>query len=51
MLKIYVAISDDNKASGLVTVMTGQILNDEDIVTELDISHLALEDDTPGDNF
>ncbi len=31
--------------------MTGQILNDEEIVTELDISHLVIEDDTPVDNF
>lgn len=31
--------------------MTGQLLNDEDIVTELDISHLTIEDDTPVDNF
>ena len=31
--------------------MTGQLLNDEEIVTELDISHLVIEDDTPVDNF
>jgi len=31
--------------------MTQQILNDEEIVTELDISHLTIEDDTPVDNF
>jgi len=31
--------------------MTGQLLDDEEIVTELDISHLAIEDDTPVDNF
>lgn len=29
-----------------VTAMTGQLLNEE-IVTELDISHLTIEDDTP----
>lgn len=26
-------------------------LNDDGIVTELDISHLVIEDDTPVDNF
>jgi Uma2 family endonuclease len=31
--------------------MTQQLLNDEEIVTELDISHLIIEDDTPVDNF
>jgi len=31
--------------------MTQQLVNDEDIVTELDISHLTIEDDTPVDNF
>ena len=31
--------------------MTQQFLNDEEIVTELDISHLTIEDDTPVDNF
>lgn len=32
--------------------MTGQLLNtEEEIVTELDISHLTIEDDTPVDNF
>jgi hypothetical protein len=31
--------------------MTPELLNDEDIVTELDISHLVIEDDTPVDNF
>lgn len=31
--------------------MTQQLLNDEEIVTELDISHLVIEDDTPVDNF
>ena len=31
--------------------MTQQPLNDEEIVTELDISHLVIEDDTPVDNF
>ena len=31
--------------------MTQQSLNDEEIVTELDISHLTIEDDTPVDNF
>jgi hypothetical protein len=31
--------------------MTGQLLNTEEIVTELDISHLTLEDDAPVDNF
>ncbi|MBV8886084.1 MAG: Uma2 family endonuclease [Chroococcidiopsidaceae cyanobacterium CP_BM_RX_35] len=31
--------------------MTGQLLNTEEIVTELDISHLTIEDDTPVDNL
>jgi Uma2 family endonuclease len=31
--------------------MTKQLLDDEEIVTELDISHLVIEDDTPVDNF
>jgi len=31
--------------------MTRDLLNDEEIVTELDISHLVTEDDTPVDNF
>ncbi len=31
--------------------MTGQLLNNEEIVTELDISHIVIEDDTPVDNF
>ncbi len=31
--------------------MTQQLLNSEEIVTELDISHLVIEDDTPVDNF
>jgi len=31
--------------------MTQQILNGQEIVTELDISHLTIEDDTPVDNF
>ena len=31
--------------------MTGQLLNAEEIVSELDISHLTIEDDTPVDNF
>ncbi len=31
--------------------MTGQLLNNEEIVTQLDISHLVIEDDTPVDNF
>ena len=31
--------------------MTGQLLNNEEIVTELDISRLVIEDDTPVDNF
>ena len=31
--------------------MTQQILDSEEIVTELDISHLVIEDDTPVDNF
>ncbi|MGL5082436.1 MAG: Uma2 family endonuclease [Microcoleaceae cyanobacterium] len=31
--------------------MTQQLLNDEEIVNELDISHLVIEDDTPVDNF
>jgi Uma2 family endonuclease len=31
--------------------MSQQLLNSEAIVTELDISHLVIEDDTPVDNF
>lgn len=31
--------------------MTGQLLNTEEIVTELDLSHLTIEDDTPVDNL
>ena len=31
--------------------MTQQLLDSEEIVTELDISHLVIEDDTPVDNF
>ena len=31
--------------------MTQQLLNTEELVTELDISHLVIEDDTPVDNF
>ena len=31
--------------------MTQQLLNSEEIVTELDISHLTIEDDTPVDNL
>ena len=31
--------------------MSQQLLNSEEIVTELDISHLVIEDDTPADNF
>ena len=31
--------------------MTGQLLNTEEIVTDLDISHLTIEDDTPVDNL
>lgn len=31
--------------------MTPPLLNSEDQVTELDISHLVIEDDTPVDNF
>ncbi|MGB3294733.1 MAG: Uma2 family endonuclease [Phormidesmis sp.] len=31
--------------------MTQQLLNNEEIVTELDIDHLVIEDDTPVDNF
>jgi Uma2 family endonuclease len=31
--------------------MTQQLLNTEEIVTDLDISHLVIEDDTPVDNF
>lgn len=31
--------------------MTGQLVDDEEIVTELDISHLVIENDTPVDNF
>ena len=35
----------------LLLPMTQQLINDEEIVTELDISHLAIEDDIPVDNF
>ncbi len=31
--------------------MTQQLLDSEEIVTDLDISHLVIEDDTPVDNF
>lgn len=31
--------------------MTGQLINTEEIVTDLDISHLTIEDDTPVDNL
>lgn len=31
--------------------MTQELLDSDEIVTELDISHLAIEDDTPVDNF
>ncbi|MEP0980027.1 Uma2 family endonuclease [Leptolyngbya sp. AS-A5] len=31
--------------------MSQDLLNDEDIITELDISHLMIEDDTPVNNF
>ena len=31
--------------------MTQQLLNDEEIITELDISHLTIEDDTPVGNL
>ena len=31
--------------------MTQQLLNTAEIVTELDISHLVIEDDTPVDNL
>ncbi|NJN57703.1 MAG: Uma2 family endonuclease, partial [Leptolyngbyaceae cyanobacterium SL_5_9] len=31
--------------------MTQRLLDTEEIVTELDISHLVIEDDTPVDNF
>ena len=31
--------------------MNQQLVNDEEIVSELDISHLTIEDDTPVDNF
>lgn len=31
--------------------MTSQLLNSEEIVTELDVSHLVIEDDTPVNNF
>ncbi len=31
--------------------MTQQLLNGEEMVNELDISHLTIEDDTPMDNF
>jgi hypothetical protein len=41
----------DNEMSGLVTPMTQRLINStestEEIVTELDISHLAIEDDKP----
>ena len=32
-------------------LMTQQLLNDDEIITELDISHLTIEDDIPVDNF
>ena len=32
-------------------LLDNQPLENEDIVTELDISHLVIEDDTPVDNF
>ncbi|MGF1521361.1 MAG: Uma2 family endonuclease [Leptolyngbyaceae cyanobacterium] len=32
-------------------ILDSEILNDEDIATEPDISHLVIEDDTPVDNF
>lgn len=35
----------------LVNPMTQQLFDSEEIVTELDISHLVIEDDTPVDNF
>ena len=31
--------------------MTPDLLANEEIVTELDISHLVIEDDSPVDNF
>ncbi len=31
--------------------MTQQLLDSEEIITELDVSHLVIEDDTPVDNF
>lgn len=31
--------------------MTSQLFDEEDLVSELDISHLVIEDDTPVDNF
>jgi hypothetical protein len=31
--------------------MTQQLLNDDEMISELDISHLVIEDDTPVDNF
>ena len=31
--------------------MTEKLLNDEEIITHLDISHLVIEDETPVDNF
>lgn len=41
----------NNEASGLELPMTQNLLNDEAIVTELDISHLVTEDETSVDNF
>jgi Uma2 family endonuclease len=35
----------------LIAAMTQQLLESEEVVTELDISHLVIEDDTPVDNF
>ena len=32
-------------------LMTQQLLDNDEIITELDISHLVIEDDTPVDNF
>jgi Uma2 family endonuclease len=41
----------DNTVSGWMISMAQNLLNDDAIVTELDISHLVTEDDTPVDNF
>jgi Uma2 family endonuclease len=38
-------------SSSLAAPMTEQLLETDEMITELDISHLVIEDDTPVDNF